>query len=80
MSFPYLDSVNDYIDLELTRVKYSHFDNAVSMVRRLKFDTLVGQDDQRIPHVANTNDQEGGSATETYLACFRGVKHVYTQV
>jgi len=45
MSFPYLDSVNDYIDPELTRVKYSDFDNAVSMVRRLGQGTWMGKMD-----------------------------------
>ncbi|XP_060562301.1 uncharacterized protein LOC132721934 [Ruditapes philippinarum] len=41
MSHPASDSVNDYIDPMLTSVKYSDFDNAVKMIKRLGKGTLM---------------------------------------
>jgi hypothetical protein len=45
MSHPASDSVNDYIDPMLTSVKYSDFDNAVKMIKRLGKGTLMGKMD-----------------------------------
>jgi len=45
MSFPYLESVNDYIDPDYTKVKYSDFDNAVRMLRRLGTGTWMAKMD-----------------------------------
>ena len=45
MSYPYLESVNDFIDPELSKVQYSDFDNAVKMVRRLGKGTWMGKMD-----------------------------------
>lgn len=45
MSYPRCESVNDFIDPELTKVKYSDFDNAVCMVRRLGKGAWMGKMD-----------------------------------
>jgi hypothetical protein len=45
MSYPYLNSVNDFIDSELTKVRYSDFDNAVHIVKRLGKGTWMGKMD-----------------------------------
>jgi len=45
MLLPYIDSINGYIDPELTRVKYSDFNNAVSMVRRSGQGSWMGKMD-----------------------------------
>ncbi|WAR08464.1 hypothetical protein MAR_018422 [Mya arenaria] len=37
ISYPYLESVNDFIDPELAKVQNSNFDHAVHMVRRLDY-------------------------------------------
>ena len=45
LSYPPLNSVNDYIDPKFTTVHYSSFDNAVSIVKTLGVDALIAKMD-----------------------------------
>jgi hypothetical protein len=45
LSYPPANSVNDFIDEHSTSVKYSSFDNAISMVQRLGKNAELGKKD-----------------------------------
>ena len=42
LSFPPNFKVNDYVDETFTSVKYSSFDNAISMIKNLGVNALIG--------------------------------------